>query len=304
MFTVTIKLPDGEHTLDNKPTLDIGSSNQERRDILNAFVDTSRSHGFLDPSKTLNQHSSAPWLPMNKKRVLFVELLSWDMYYKPKSRKTGEYYVSATWDYALRRNGFIVDRVSHNHYYERMLKQDILKYHRIFVRDPRWHRFYDDHGILCKVRPMYFFGGWIFGTDKYNYRFQAPFAENQVLSANREERNTFMGYFPHNLLLGEDPPKAERDKVGFLLGKKPEYFEGYESIISALLDAGFELHSTCTDSSDKACPLPSKVVRHGSMSPNDYAELMKRFSFMLGFVAPIVSSKWSNYAFRSRIPCH
>jgi len=34
----------------------------------------------------------------------------------------------------------------------------LKKYHRIFVRDPKWHRFYDRREILCKVRPMYFYG--------------------------------------------------------------------------------------------------------------------------------------------------
>ena len=72
-----------------------------------------------------NSTSCAPWLPQKDKNVLFVELHTWETYYVPSKFKTGEYYVSATWDYALRRNGFVVDRVSTKQYYERMTSHDI-----------------------------------------------------------------------------------------------------------------------------------------------------------------------------------
>ncbi len=274
-LTATMKLPRNGEQTKLIPIVENLSDNSTGRNILSDFIDFSRDFDrSLIPTKNL--------------KVLFVELLSWEMYHEPKRSKTGEYYVSATWDYALRQNGVIADRVSTNTYYERMSKQEISRYHRIFVRDPRWHRFYDDHSIFCRVRPMYFYGGWVYLKNTHNYRFKVPFASNQILSANKEEKNTFMGYFPHNLQLGEAPPKEERGKVGFLLGKKPEYFEGYESIINALLDAGFDLHSTCKDTVNKTCPLPSKVIRHGPLSPQTYSELMKQFSFMLGFIQPKV----------------
>jgi len=160
--------------------------------------------------------------------------------------------------------------------------------HRIFVRDPKWHRFYNRREIFCKVRPMYFYGEWYFGKNDDNYRFQVPFDEKQVLSAYIDDRNAFMGYFPHNLLNRTNVPNAERGKKGLLYGKKPEYFEGYDELIHALMKAGYELHSTCKDSPEEQCPFPPGVIRHGSMKPNEYAELMANFSFMLGFKKPEV----------------
>jgi len=229
---------------------------------------------------------AAPWISGENRKVLFVELHTWDVFYGSSKYKTGEYYVSATWDYALRQNGFKVHRVSTNHYYERMTSDEILAYHLIFVRDPKWHHLYHQKEIMCKVRPMYYYGDWFYGKNDHNYRFQVPFAEKQVLSAHMDDRNTFMGYFPHNLLSDSRLPKKERKKVGLLYGKKPEYFDGHESVIKALIDAGFELHSTCHDPD---CSLPDGVVRHGTMKPDIYAGLMKQFSFMLGLGQPEVS---------------
>lgn len=197
---------------------------------------------------------------LEDRKVLFVELHTWKDYYGPSKYKTGEYYVSATWDYA----------------------------HRIFVRDPRWHRFYERREIFCKVRPMYFYGDWFFGKNNDNYRFKVPFDEKQVLSAYIDDRNAFMGYFPHNVLNQTELPNPERERKGLLYGKKPGYFEGYDDLIHALMNAGFELHSTCKDSPDKECPFPPGVIRHGAMKPDEYADLMTNFSFMLGFKKPEV----------------
>jgi hypothetical protein len=230
---------------------------------------------------------AAPWIAKKERRVLFVELHTWDLYYGPSKYKTGEYYVSATWDYALRKNGFRVERVSTRHYYEKMTNGEMLAYHRIFVRDPRWHRLYHQKEIMCKVRPMYYYGDWFYRKNDHNYRFQVPFAEKQILSAHIDARNTFMGYFPHNLLDNNESPSKERKKVGLLYGKKPEYFKGHEAVITSLIDSGFELHSTCNDPD---CPLPEGVIRHGAMKPATYAGLMKQFSFMLGFQQPEVSA--------------
>mmetsp|Transcript_978 Transcript_978/g.1720 ORF Transcript_978/g.1720 Transcript_978/m.1720 type:complete len:141 (-) Transcript_978:3706-4128(-) len=51
-------------------------------------------HDFDEPGV------AAPWIPKTQKKVLFVELHKWKDYYGPSKYKTGEYYVSATWDYA------------------------------------------------------------------------------------------------------------------------------------------------------------------------------------------------------------
>ena len=237
--------------------------------------------GRLDSSSM--EPLCAPWIPSPNRKVLFVELHSWDMYYGPSKYKTGEYYVSATWDYALRRNGFQVDRVSTRHFFERMKPSEMRSYYRIFFRDPKWHRHFRHHDILCKTRPMYYFGEWYQHKVKDNEWFQWPFHTKQILVAHPEEFNTFMGYFPHNLILNATMPKAERGKVGLLYGKKPEYFAPYQALIQRLISEGFELHSTCTDHDLMKCPFPSEVIQHQKLGPSEYAKLLGSFSFMLGF---------------------
>lgn len=244
--------------------------------------------------KQNDSYTCAEWVKGENRKVLFVELHDWDTFYGKSKYKTGEYYVSACWDFALRQNKFHVDRVSTNHYYTVMSADDIKKYHLIFVRDPKEHRFYNDTQLFSKVRPMYFFGGWKYEKNLHNYRFRVPFEEKQIVSAypDVDTNNTFLGYFPHNILAStgsSDVPEKWRRRVGFLLGKRPEYFIRYKHVIQSLLDKGWELHTTCKDTLNLSCPFPSSVIRHGSMSPNDFANLMKSFSMMLGFQKPVGS---------------
>jgi len=245
-------------------------------------------------SETIRKASTcASWIPNEKRRVLFVELYTWKKYYTQGSRTTGEYYLSASWDYALRQLGFVVDRVSHSYYYEQMTFDEINKYYRIFLRDPKWHkRFYHQHDVLCKVRPMYYFGDWYQGKNTHNEKYKWPFDTKQILTAHPEEYNTFLGYFPHNLLLQattNSSSSSSRGKIGLLYGKKAEYFEPHKNAISALLKAGFELHTTCKDEINNSCSFPPEVIRHENIGPHEYAVLMQKFSFMLGFGKPLVS---------------
>jgi len=234
-------------------------------------------------SKASVEPTCAPWISSQERKVLFVELHSWAMYYGPSKYKTGEYYVSATWDYALRRNGFQVDRVSTRQFFERMTSSEMRLYHRIFIRDPKWHVNFKHHDILCRTRPMYYFGEWYQNKVKFNEWFQWPFDRKQILVAHPEEFNTFMGYFPHNLILNGTMPQAERGRVGLLYGKKPEYFVPYQALIQRLIAEGFELHSTCTDNDSIKCPFPSEVIQHQNLGPFEYSMLLGKFSFMLGF---------------------
>lgn len=233
------------------------------------------------------KHFSAPWLKSSRRKVLFVELYTNKIYYGKGKFKTGEYYISSTWDLALQSMNFEVHRVSTKEYYERMSKEDLAPYHRIFVRDPKFHRLYEDnHDILCRVRPLFFYGEWEHQKNDFNYRYEFPFHEKQIVTAHKDDVNSFLGYFPHNLL--EDSKVQNKKKSGLLYGKKAEYFQGFEEVFQRLLDAGFELHSTCQDTEDQQCPFPEGVLKHGPMKPEAFAHLMTEFSFVIGFRKPEV----------------
>lgn len=140
---------------------------------------------------------------------------------------------------------------------------------------------------------MYYFGEWYRGRNKQNMKFNWFFDEKQIVVAHPEDHNTFLGYFPHNILSDHRLPTlpAERGRVGLLYGKKPEYFEPYTILIEALIKAGFTLHTTCKDEVKKQCPFPTEVVRHTNIGPSQYASLMQQFSFMLGFIHPLVRTQ-------------
>ena len=251
----------------------------EKEDILHPEPSKDRRNAAIMDTPL----SCASWIPLVDRKVLFVELHTWDMYYGPSKYKTGEYYVSATWDYALRRNGFQVDRVSTRHFFERMTPSEMRSYYRIFIRDPKWHTHFSHHDILCRTRPMYYFGEWFQNKVKDNSWFMVPFDQKQILAAHPEEFNTFLGYFPHELLTNTTIPRAERGRIGLLYGKKPEYFAPYQTLIRRLIAEGFELHSTCTDHTLMKCPFPTQVIQHQNLGPAEYSMLLNRFSFMLGF---------------------
>jgi len=130
---------------------------------------------------------------------------------------------------------------------------------------------------------MYYFGEWYQGKVKDNEWFRWPFDRKQILVAHPETYNTFLGYFPHNLVIEETPLEVKKGRVGLLLGKKPSYFTPYQEVIERLISDGFELHSTCTDTETMKCPFPEQVIRHQNLGPSEYAQLMPTFSFMLGF---------------------
>jgi hypothetical protein len=272
------------------------------------FISPNAPKNVGTTTSEMNGKSCASWISAQRRKILFVELHTWEMYYGPSKYKTGEYYVSSTWDYALRRNEFEVHRVSTRHFFERMRPSEMRSYHRIFLRDPKWHPYFRHHDILCRIRPMYYFGEWY--QNKVNITwFQWPFdrkvseaffarpsdnfifnsfiqllIHQQILVAHPEAFNTFMGYFPHNLIVDKTIPKAERGRVGLLYGKKPEYFVPHQALIQRLVNEGFELHSTCTDTSETMkCPFPKEVIQHQNIGPTEYASLLNNFSFMLGF---------------------
>ena len=99
-----------EHLMQNSLNVVVQDlfSHDEQEDSINSSSSSSSRHAFENhptTSITTNKRRS-------KQKVLFVELHTWKDYYGPSKYKTGEYYVSATWDYALRDHGYIVDRVS------------------------------------------------------------------------------------------------------------------------------------------------------------------------------------------------
>jgi hypothetical protein len=225
----------------------------------------------------LNTRKCASWVPSQDRKVLFVGLSTWADFYAPGSSSGGEDYVSATWDYALRRNGFQVVGKIDMGTFQQMTDLEMRSYYRFFFNGPAtWHPHFRYRDILCRARPMDFFGRWQQKGPEGRYD------PKQIVTPYDGGFLTYMGYFPHNLL-NTTTSKAERGRVGFLLGKHAKYFVPHQAVIQRLISEGFSLHATCRDHDSIKCPFPAEVTNHQYISPSEYAKLMSSFSFMLGF---------------------
>jgi Glycosyltransferase family 18 len=250
------------------------------------------------------RYQCAPWLTRSSQRkVAFIDLATMNAYYRRKGiYRGGEFYMSACLDYALRQNGFSVHRLSA----KSLLRNGDLvkvfsKYHRLIANGSHpWKRLNvsssatsgTTNGTLewstgmCKLRSFAWWGNVetkredIIGLAGLATRHDLPFDPKQWLKPypTADFFNTFLGFFPHSVLLQKTPPSAFRGKVGMLLGKVPTGFNQIGPVVDALLLDGFELHSTCPD----CTMLPSQVIRHEKVGPGEYIELLKSCAFLLG----------------------
>jgi Glycosyltransferase family 18 len=256
---------------------------------------------IMDSFSSSTRYQCAPWLTRSSQRkVAFIDLPTMEAYYRRKGiYRGGEFYMSACLDYALRQNGFSVHRLSARSLLRNGgLAKVVSKYHRLIANDSHpWKRLNVSSSAtsgtstgtlkwstgMCKLRSFAWWGNVetkredIIGLAT---RYDLPFDPKQWLKPypTADFFNTFLGFFPHSVLLRKNPPSALRRKVGMLLGKVPTAFHQIGPVIDALLLDGFELHSTCLD----CTMLPSQVIRHEKVGPAEYIELLKSCAFLLG----------------------
>ena len=287
-------------------------------------------------SRTAVQYQCAPWLTTpTERKVAFLDLSDMDTYYdmKKKMYRGGEFYMSASLDYALRENGFIVQRVGIKSILQQLAnqqpndKEDVLKkfaakYYRIFTNgyDPlerlnNVSSLWNHPDLICKLRSIHWWGNTNEHFVASPNGTTASTSIDQLLPMlhhtqwlkpypTADYHNTFIGYTPHStillptyhrtihrplrqLLLGKGGSPEPR-KVGLLFGKFSKSFRHGKTLIDALIADGFILHTTCTDCHDNA--LPEQVIRHGSVSPLQFIQLLQSeehdISFLLGFGYP------------------
>lgn len=216
---------------------------------------------FLDKSLP---YTCAPWI--KNRKVLFMDLATMDLYYSRKKDiyRGGEYYMSASLDYALRENGFTVEWHSVTSICNNRggLATIAKNYHRIFANGiAPWEELQVSDTLswsnMCKCCSFHWWE-----NIKAPPSETVPFDHRQFLKPypTADFYNTYLGYFPHSVLLRTEYPSPARAKVGVLLGKTPGKFKApaFQRVIQALLDNGFELHTTCNDCSNSV--LPSTVV--------------------------------------------
>ena len=121
------------------------------------------------------------------------------------------------------------------------------------------------------------------------------FHPKQVLTVfNWQKNNTFLGMFPHFVVMDQkeekEPPRAERGRVGLVLGKEGSYFDDDAIlVIQALARNNFTIHTTCLNGNCSRVRAIEGVINHRHLNPMGYDNLMKKASFLLGIGNPIIS---------------
>jgi Glycosyltransferase family 18 len=315
---------------------------------------TIRQTSYLSQST----YRCAPWLTTPQQRkVALLDLTTMADYYNPRRHiyRGGEFYMAASLEYALRENGFVVEKISVRSLQQQQQQRDggtttqggfdrvISKYHRIFANgyDP-WiqlnitsHLFTSSSSSssvptplpttpsqFCKLRSIHWWGNanehWWNRNNNNNDASEmaqqqqmesaVPFHPKQWLKPypTADYYDTFLGFFPHSLVVFV-PPRTVRQqrhdmlpptatqtwvqssvsndtKVGLLFGKVAKSFRHARPIIDALLDDGFELHTTCQDCTTST--LPVQVIRHDHVGPFDFIRILRQCTFLIGFGHP------------------
>ncbi|CAB9507310.1 expressed unknown protein [Seminavis robusta] len=202
-----------------------------------------------------------------------------------QSSHSGEEYVFACLDWAFRQIGVEVHRRDRS--IEELSPAFLAQYHRIFSNGVNWHPDFHEHPeVTCKVRTLHFWGNKIPGPE-------APYDQRQILSPFPEDYNTFLGFFPHELVAqNRTIPDRHRGKEGLIVGKVAFLFQldpDFVPAVQTLIDSGFTMHSVCREQLENNCGLPDGVVMHSSLSPEEYSQLIARMAFLIGAGAPIIS---------------
>jgi hypothetical protein len=105
-----------------------------------------------------------------------------------------------------------------------------------------------------------------------------------IMTPHANGISSHIPYFPHSLLTLPPSTEASRPRAGFVLGKNCGQLNRHPRLLTALLDAGFEMHSTA-----KCEHLWPKIIRHGMLPPSGFAMLLRNVSFLVGVGAVAVS---------------
>ena len=261
-------------------------------------------------------YSCAPWIPKHQRRIHVTFMGNWNFgnywtrYQAGQGCLAGEMYWAASLDYVLQHLGFEMVHALDLTAIQALqagtsqayIKNDNFKPSKMAVA--RLKSMAQDESVRCKTsifewwnQPILKGSSFIFGNEtqaavqenRSSYfdkrRFIYPFKDPQLVYP---QEATSIPFFVHGEALLPTPTEAEapRERRGFLLSKdcvnNPE-------VVLALLEAGFELHTTCTAGKlDYPIPdtLSHQIVHHGIMKPGEFSMVLRSMAFVLGFGTP------------------
>ncbi|GFH52462.1 hypothetical protein CTEN210_08938 [Chaetoceros tenuissimus] len=260
-----------------------------------------------------NNFTCAPQIPKEKRKVLYINAIGIEKYATNLEQKymSGEYYAMASWEHAIRQNGFLVDEVTFEEVLE--IPETLLhEYHRIVLgcayKD--WKTkcsLHNDEEYLIKLsqklRPIKAkvgsFYWWDHEEDEVpGYLGDDFFTPKQVLTPfDWQKSNTFLGFFPHFHITQnstndatEDTLPLKKERIGLVLSKDGDFFDEQAlRVIDSLVQHNFTIHTTCKLHNCSMFLKRKGVVNHKKLTPTMYVKLMEESAFMLGIGNPIIS---------------
>lgn len=254
---------------------------------------------FIDSYRAdMHQTLSAVKFPVcaselvHNRKVALADFAPWDMYQRGEGYLGGESYWGASLHYILKSLNFSVEFVD----YEKFLKHrsgELVdgRVHRLVVNDPAklWrnkHKALENPSAQCRIRTLNYWSNWDCHDDACK-----GIDLRQILSPFPDRLNTPIPSFVHSLVtLPPNQDAGNRKRRCYILGKSGKYFgtDRVKALLTALADANFELHTTC---SGAGCWMPPRgeIVKHGKMLPPEFSKFLRKMAFIVGFGDPKVS---------------
>lgn len=284
------------------------NQNPEEKHSGNCVHEDNNTFSNIDSEEKRNDYQCAKWVPESKRNVLFVHALGMNNFTANEEREfmSGEFYATASWDYAIRQNGFNVDEISWQDFETMPIGILEEKYHRIvlgciFLDWSKKCIMANEEGKLIdlakklrhsKVRRKI---GVLYVWDHHEGKTPGFFGKDffhpkQVLTPfDWQSNNTFLGMFPHCVLSQKGLPSAERGRVGLVLGKRSVFFDDDAIRVIQALAQTFTIHTTCMHGDCSWTRSIKGVINHKLLGPEGYAKLIRQASFLLGVGNPIIS---------------
>lgn len=261
------------------------------------------------------QFSCAPRITRDKRKI-FVTWADnwqfntyWDYYQAGKGHLGGESYWLVSMEYVMQHFldfelvqslDWVAVRALQEGRAHRYLRMDSLDLSAL-IRQRMDKVSSHTQRVTCKIREMEWWNRPRqnqFYFDNNQHRFDSRqaislFEEEGPFATSKGERGRYskIPFFVHSQITLLPPSEAEarRERRGFILHKGCEWMQEARNRILALLQAGFELHTICSDYT-ALNGIPSEhvysLVLHPRLQPLAYSKLLRSMAFVVGLDTP------------------
>lgn len=233
----------------------------------------SQTHIKYEALESNLSHECANWIPQDQRKILLVGFKS----LSSLSWMDGEYELATNVIDTLLKLGFQIYHVDKQSF-ENEDASDHIPYHRIVYLATLGQKLNEHNLGSCKMLVLLPHERYLREDDIDEVK--PILSEKQLLtvfplefSTNMWDRHSFQPLL-HNL-------KSKREKRGTFLIFSHEHESSF--IFQMLLDVGIELHAVYTKTGNQDIEIPSAVIVHDNVSPEDMLDLLSVSSFLITF---------------------